>query len=152
MELRNGKRLTNYNRVSARINHQNRFSKNVTIANVFNTKNRGYPSIDKCRANKWLTCPRLVKKTTVRSTVNGRTFSLHFDNDIDWKTTSVVYLLTWNKPNCGIQYVGETGRYLSKRTQEHLYRFRRPYKYKSIIYQHQPRYQTSNSSTFGSRY
>ena len=140
MERKNGKRLNNYQRVPMRLNLQNRLSKNITIANVFKNKNRGYPSIDKCHANKWLTCPRLSTKTTVRSTVNGRNFSLNFDSDINWKTKSVVYLLTWNKPNCGIQYVGETGRYLSKRTQEHLYRFRRPKKIKSIIYQHLKRH------------
>ena len=138
MKLRNGKILNTklVQRVSTRLNLQNRLSKNTTIANVFNNKNRGYPSIDKCHAKKWLTCPRLSTNNTVRSTFNGRTFSLNFETDITWKTNSIIYLLTWNKPGCGIQYVGETGRYLSKRTQEHLYRFKRPNKFKSIIYQH----------------
>ena len=36
---------------------------------------------------------------------------------------------------CGIQYVGQTGRQATKRTQEHLYRCRKPKKFKSIIYQ-----------------
>ena len=39
-------------------------------------------------------------------------------------------------PNCGIQYVGQTGQFLFKRTQQHLYRFRRHKKYKNLVYQH----------------
>ena len=83
MKLRNGKQInTNNQRISTRVNLQNRLSKNTTIANIFNNKSRGYPSIDKCYANKCKTCPRLSTKTTVRSNVNGRTFSLNFDKDI----------------------------------------------------------------------
>ena len=56
MKLRNGKLLNTFTklvqRVSTRLNLQNRLSKNTTIANMFNNKNRGYPSIDKCHAKK----------------------------------------------------------------------------------------------------
>ena len=54
MKLRNGKLLNTklVQRVSTRLNLQNRLSKNTTIANIFNNKNRGYPSIDKCHAKK----------------------------------------------------------------------------------------------------
>ena len=103
---------------------------------IFNKSKRGYPQISPCNTPRWQTCSRLVTNTTVQSNVNGRTFSLHFENDVSWKTNNLVYLITWTKKHCGVQYVGETGRFLSKRTQEHLYRFRRLKKYKSFVYQH----------------
>ena len=84
MKLRNGKILSTklVQRVSTRLNLQNRLSKNTTIANSFNNKNRGYPSIDKCHAKKLLTCARISTNNTAKSTFNGSTFSLNFETDI----------------------------------------------------------------------
>ena len=56
--------------------------------------------------------------------------------NITWKTKGITYLLPWTVPNCGAQYVGQTGRELFKRSSEHLYRFRKHKKFKCLLYQH----------------
>ena len=42
-----------------------------------------YPSISKCNAKKCNCCNRLCSKTTITSSVNGRTFSVVNDSDLD---------------------------------------------------------------------
>ena len=48
----------------------------------------------------------LVTTNVVRSTCKGRMFANPFDVDSNWKTTSCIYLITWNRPGY-IQYVDE---------------------------------------------
>ena len=53
-----------------------------TIENPF--KRHGmYPSISKCNAKKCNCCNHLCSKTTITSSVNGRTFSVVNDSDLD---------------------------------------------------------------------
>ena len=42
-----------------------------------------YPSISKCNAKKCNCCNHLCSKTTITSSVNGRTFSVVNDSDLD---------------------------------------------------------------------
>ena len=128
MKLRNGKNTKSPMPTSA-------------PARVFNTCKRGYSNIIPCKNKRWYTCPRLLISNKVTSTVNGRTFSLSFGSDISWKSNHLIYLITWTAPNCGIQYVGQTGQYFHKRVQQHLYRFRRHKKFKTLIYQHLEKHQ-----------
>ena len=61
-------------------------------------------------------------KSTIKSNVNGRQFSVVMKSDLDWRLIDVIYFLSWEEKDCGIQYVDQTCRFLKTRFTEH-YRF-----------------------------
>jgi hypothetical protein len=103
---------------------------------IFPDRSRVYPSINKCNSKRCGWCNFLSHRSTITSTVNGRTFNTIFNSDIDWKSIHFIYVLTWNAPGCGIQYVGQTGRSLKIRFREHFYKIRNRSKFTTLLYQH----------------
>ena len=93
------------------------------------------PRILKCNAKRCMCCNNLSCNSTISSTVNGRVFSVKLPLDVTWNTAHIIYVLTWNAPNCGIQYVGQTGRALKTRFREHTYQCRTK-KLRNFLYQH----------------
>ena len=57
-------------------------------------KRRKYPHISKCNTKRCRCCKHLVCESTVKSTVNGRTFSVRLNSDVDCNTSHVIYVLT----------------------------------------------------------
>jgi hypothetical protein len=70
----------------------------------------------RCQSNRCHACDYVTACSSFRGTVNGRVFPVH--GHIDCKTRNVVYLVTCRK--CNLQYVGETGRTLADRINDHL--------------------------------
>lgn len=59
-----------------------------------NSRHRVYPKISKCNAKKCMCCKHISSQTTIKSTVNGRTFSILLNKDVDCNTSHVIYVLT----------------------------------------------------------
>ena len=57
--------------------------KHTKPASVFNQKHRGHPSIFKCNARRCLTCHHISCKSTITSSVNGDTFNVITNSDIN---------------------------------------------------------------------
>ena len=53
-----------------------------------------YISISKCNAKSCNCCEHLCTKTTITSSVNGRTFTAKNNSDLDRKSESLIYVLT----------------------------------------------------------
>ena len=75
-----------------------------------------YPSIYKCNAKMCNCCKHLCCKSTIKSYVNGRQFSVITNSDLDWRSNDVIYVLSWEEKDLGIQYVGQTCRFLKTST------------------------------------
>ena len=87
------------------------FRKYTKPFNAF--KRRGmYPNVCRCNAKRCVSCTHLCTKTTITSSVNGMQFSIINNNDMDWTSSDLIYVITWTEINCGMQYVGQTGRSL----------------------------------------
>ena len=100
-------------------------------------KRRGmYPNISKCNAKRCVCCTHLCTKTTITSSVNGRQFSIINNNDLGWTSSDLIYVITWTETNCGMQYVGQTGRSLKTRFREHLRKMKKPKKIDTFLYRH----------------
>lgn len=80
-----------------------------------------YPTINKCNSRKCLCCKFLNMSSFILSSVNNRKFSVNIKSDVSWNSMHVVYVITWNVPCCGAQYVGQTGRSLKTRFREHFF-------------------------------
>ena len=65
-------------------------------------------SISSCNVKSCISCSHLNCKSTIRSTVNGRQFSIVYTTDLDWRFKEVIYVLTCCEKGCGMQYVGQT--------------------------------------------
>jgi len=88
-------------------------------------RHRVYSRIFKCNAKRCIMCcNNLACNSTISSTVYGRVFSVNLLLDITWNIAHIIYVLTWNAPNCGIQYVCQTGCALKTRFREHKYQCR----------------------------
>ena len=85
-----------------------------------------YPNVSKCNAKRCVCCTHLCTKTTITSSVNGRKFSIINNNDLDWTSSDLIYVISWTETNCGMQYVGQTGRSLKTRFREHFRRMKKP--------------------------
>ena len=59
-----------------------------------------------------------VTSDTFTSAATKQTFQIQ--QNLDCNSHNVIYLVSCNKPECGKQYVGETGRQLRDRVVEHL--------------------------------
>ena len=49
-----------------------------------------YPSISKCNAKRCSYCKHSCWKSTIKSNVNGRQFSLVKNSDLNWRSTDVI--------------------------------------------------------------
>ena len=111
-------------------------SHNVISSNIRFKKPRLFPTINKCNSKRCRCCNYLSSKSTIKSSVNGRVFNININTDIDWSTNDVIYVLTWNAPLCGMQYVGQTGRALKLRFREHMYNCKTNKRLKNYVYRH----------------
>lgn len=57
-------------------------------------RRRVYPIIKKCDAKRCICCRNLSCNSTITSTVNGRTFNVKINSDVDCTTTNIIYVLT----------------------------------------------------------
>lgn len=55
---------------------------------------RVYPKTNKCNSRRCKCCNFISCKSTVKSTVNGRTFSTRFTHNIDCNSSHIIYVLT----------------------------------------------------------
>ena len=92
---------------------------NMKYTKPFNaSKRRGmYPDVSKWNAKRRVCCTNLCTKTTITSSVNGRRVSIINNNDMDWPSSDLIYVITWTEINCDMQYVGQTGRSLKTKFQ-----------------------------------
>ena len=95
-----------------------------------------YPSISKCKAKRCSCCKHLCCKSTINSNVNGRQFSIVTNSYLDWRSTDVIYVLSWEENGCGMQYVEQTIRFLTTRFTEHYCHMKRPHKINNSFYRH----------------
>ncbi len=70
------------------------------------------------RPNTCVHCPRLNRSGTIVSHSNGRKYRTKLN--ISCQTENVIYCLTCNVPNCGVQYVGQTKNRIMDRFRNHL--------------------------------
>ena len=70
--------------------------------------------------------------------MNGRTFSVINNSDLDWKSENLIYVLTWNSQNRNMQYVGQPCRKFKKRFGEHYHKLKKKKNQKidTFFYQH----------------
>ena len=57
-------------------------------------RHRVYPTIQKCFAKRCLCCSNISCNSTIKSTVNGRTFNVKITSDVDCNSTNIIYVLT----------------------------------------------------------
>ena len=78
-----------------------------------------------CRSKLCLTCPYVEQDHIFQGLYRTKQFSvLHNGFRLDCKTKNIVYLITCK--DCGLQYVGETGRQFNTRMAEHRNSFKKP--------------------------
>ena len=97
---------------------------------------RMYPNVSKWNAKKCVCCTHLCTKTTITISVNGRQFSIINNNDMDWASSDLIYVIAWTEINCGMQYVGQTGWSLRTRLCEHFGKMKKPKKIDTFLYRH----------------
>ena len=61
-------------------------------------------------------CPFVIEVKNMKSKEN---FLWKINNYVTCNTSNIVYIIQCNKENCGLQYVGESGRSLKNRLSEH---------------------------------
>ena len=55
---------------------------------------RVYPNVSKCGTKRCLCCKHISCKSTIKSSVNSRTFNVKLSVDVDCKSTNIIYVLT----------------------------------------------------------
>ena len=73
-----------------------------------------------CTSNRCRACRYIIEATTFKSSHNRRTFQIA--SAMNCKSSNIIYVITCKQ--CGKQYVGETGRTLADRINDHLSRIR----------------------------
>ena len=56
---------------------------NLTNKTLSNKRRRAYPEVYKCNTKSCRCCKHISCKSTIKSSVNGRNFSINIDSDID---------------------------------------------------------------------
>ena len=82
---------------TVRIRPLNWFSASSVVlhgASNTNVRRNMYPSISKCNAKSCNSCQNFCTNTTFTSSVNGRTFSVINNSDLDSKSENLIYVLT----------------------------------------------------------
>ena len=95
-----------------------------------------YPNISKWYAKRCRCCSHLCTASTVSSSINGRSFSVVNMSDFTWKSTDLIYVITWRAANCKMQYVEQTNRMLKIRFNEHYRRMSKPKQTDTFLYRH----------------
>ena len=68
---------------------------NSSYRKVLSLKTRRlYPNITKCDTKRCLCCKHISCKSTIKSSVNSRTFNVKLSVDVDCKSTNIIYVLT----------------------------------------------------------
>ena len=62
--------------------------------NIKPSRSRGYHSIYNCNSKRCGCCNFLSHRSTITSNVNGRTFNVKFDSDVNCNTSHLIYVLT----------------------------------------------------------
>ena len=83
--------------------------------------------------------------TTITSSINGNRYGIQIDKDVDWNSSNLIYVITWEARSCGAQYVGETSQSLKGRFRSHSFKIRNNSrrKYKNFLYDHFIKYNHS---------
>ena len=74
------------------------------------------PGSHRCTNTRCKACDYIVESDTCISSHNHRSFTLH--HSFNCKSTNIIYLITCKK--CLKQYIGETGRQLGDRMNQHI--------------------------------
>ena len=93
-------------------------------------------SFKTCDGPGCLTCPEIkIAKPKFTSTITNRVYKVlnHTNDRITCKSNNIIYLMTCKK--CGVQYVGETGGWYSRRNNSHRSKMR-CVKSRLLIYKH----------------
>ena len=111
-----------------------------------NRINRRFSKISTCNARRCLTCHHISCKSTITSSINGNRYGIQIDKDVDWNSSNLIYVITWEARGCGAQYVGETSQSLKCRFRSHSFKIRNNSrrKYKNFLYDHFIKYNHSN--------
>ena len=98
-----------------------------------------------CNARRCLTCHHISCKSTITSSINGNRYGIEIDKDVDWNSSNLIYVITWEARGCGAQYVGETSQSLKGRFRSHSFKIRNNSrrKYKNFLYDHFIKYNHS---------
>ena len=98
-----------------------------------------------CNARRCLTCHHISCKSTITSSINGNRYGIQIDKDVDWNSSHLIYVITWEARGCGAQYVGETSQSLKGRFRSHSFKIRNNSrrKYKNFLYDHFIKYNHS---------
>ena len=100
-------------------------------------KRRGMnPNVSKDNAKRCVCCAHLCTKTIITSSVNGNQFSIINNNDMDWTSSYLIYVMNWTKINCRMQYVWQTGHSLKTRFHEHFRKMKKPKKLDTFLKRH----------------
>ena len=55
---------------------------------------------------------------------------------MDWTSSDLIYVITWTENNCGMQYIGQTGRSLKTRFRENFRIMKKPKKIDTFLYRY----------------
>ena len=73
-----------------------------------NRINRRFSKISMCNARKCLRCHHISSKSIITSSIDGNRYGILIDKDVDWNSSNLIYVITWETRGCGAQYIGET--------------------------------------------
>ena len=118
---------------------------NMKSFRLANRINRRFSKIAMCNARRCLTCHHISCKSTITSSINGNRYGIQIDKDVDWNSSNLIYVITWEARGCGAQYVGETSQSLKGRFRSHSFKIRNNSrrKYKNFLYDHFIKYNHS---------
>ena len=124
------------------VSNLGRTAKSFRLANRIN---RRFSKISMCNARRCLTCHHISCKSTITSSINGNRYGIQIDKDVDWNSSNLIYVITWEARGCGAQYVGETSQSLKGRFRSHSFKIRNisRRKYKNFLYDHFIKYNHS---------
>ena len=130
--IRSNPNLKNFRVISAYKKHKNlrnilvngRFTEEdpevllTALAEVLarDTTHSNKPGSIRCTNTKCTACNYITESTHFTSSHNARTFHIH--TKLTCNSSNIIYLITCQK--CFLQYVGETGRLLKNRINDHL--------------------------------
>ena len=124
------------------VSNLGRTAKSFRLANRIN---RRFSKISMCNARRCLTCHHISCKSTITSSINGNRYGIQIDKDVDWNSSNLIYVITWEARGCGAQYVGETSQSLKGRFRSHSLKIRNNSrrKFKNFLYDHFIKYNHS---------
>ena len=71
---------------------------NDILANLIN---RRFSKISMCNARRCLTCHHISCKSTITTSINGNRYGIQIDKDVDWNSSNLIYVITWEARGCG---------------------------------------------------